>query len=316
MSSRQQQHASCRSWLSQEIQVPSARLTVRDHRWCYRPLVSRLSPAACAGMSGFYLPFMRALHEGLGGTATLSAITHVGLGGLTEGQLFDLEDQVEHKRQWFEQHLMRPGSPPCALIGHSIGESLAVGNLRRTTCVCVTTKSAEAPTCGVSQAHTWRCVPQGRLSRASQRLAPLPVIASSRCSSRWVMHTDVSYGISALPCADSGPQAMTPYAGSQVIGLFPFLAGSPTHKEQQRLTFLTRWPFVMALISALVGMLPRKLTKAVVTSWAGACCFGRVVPDAAARAAIFMQMLTNRLSLLAGSVDEHAMDAALVRSSA
>ena len=75
-------------------------------------------------MSGFYLPFMRALHEGLGGAATLSAITHVGLGGLTDGQLFGLDEQVEHKRQWLEEHLLRPGSPPCALIGHSIGESL------------------------------------------------------------------------------------------------------------------------------------------------------------------------------------------------
>ena len=64
----------------------------------------------------------------------------------------------------------------------------------------------------------------------------------------------------------------------QVIGLFPFLAGSPTHTEQRQLTLLCRWPFIVALISALIGILPRRLTKAVVTAWAGARIHGDLMP--------------------------------------
>ena len=86
-----------------------------------------------AGMSGFYLPFMRALHEGLDGAASLSAITHLGLGGLSAGKIFGLEEQIEHKRDYLEEYLLRPGSPPCALIGHSIGAHNGGGQLRRTT---------------------------------------------------------------------------------------------------------------------------------------------------------------------------------------
>ena len=84
---------------------------------------------ATAGMSGFYLPFMRALHEGLGGAASVSAVTHLGLGGLSGGQIFGLEEQIEHKREYLEAHLLRPGSPPCAVIGHSIGAPAAAGQL-------------------------------------------------------------------------------------------------------------------------------------------------------------------------------------------
>ena len=104
-----------------------ARTPASIHAHTQRTVISSFTPCR-AGMSGFYLPFMRALHEGLGGAATLSAITHIGLGGLTHGQLFGLEEQVDHKRQWLEEHLLRPGSPPCALVGHSIGESLLNGH--------------------------------------------------------------------------------------------------------------------------------------------------------------------------------------------
>jgi len=131
-------------------------------------------------MSGFYLPFMRAVHEGLGGAVTLSAITHVGLGGLTNGQLFGLEEQVEHKRQWLEEHLLRPGSPPCALIGHSIGESLVGGHLW--LCSSVRSSSALPNTRTLPvQARIWRCVLHGPSNRACQRLAHQQDTASSRC---------------------------------------------------------------------------------------------------------------------------------------
>ncbi len=65
----------------------------------------------------------------------------------------------------------------------------------------------------------------------------------------------------------------------------------------------------MATISALIGSLPRGLTRAVVKAWAG------VSPDAsdvlptcnAAVDGAFIVMLAN-----AGTVDEHAMETALV----
>ena len=119
-------------------------------------------------MSGFYLPFMRALHEGLGGAVTLSAITHVGLGGLTGGQIFGLEEQIEHKRRWVEEHVTRPGSPPCALIGHSIGEALQAG-MCSPYCILMEAVSAEhRPSMG-TQARTWRCGPPDPSNRACQR---------------------------------------------------------------------------------------------------------------------------------------------------
>jgi len=66
----------------------------------------------------------------------------------------------------------------------------------------------------------------------------------------------------------------------------------------------------MALISALVGILPRKLTKAVVTAWAGARVWRS---DASERSVTCCCIVADSLLPVAGSVDEHAMSTALVR---
>jgi hypothetical protein len=44
-----------------------------------------------------------------------------GLGGLTNGKVFSLQQQIEHKLAFLEEHVAVSGHVPVVLIGHSIG---------------------------------------------------------------------------------------------------------------------------------------------------------------------------------------------------
>ena len=46
---------------------------------------------------------------------------HQGLGGLTDGRIFNLQQQIEHKLAFLKEHVLTSGHVPCVLIGHSIG---------------------------------------------------------------------------------------------------------------------------------------------------------------------------------------------------
>lgn len=70
-------------------------------------------------MSGFYVPYMLALHEALDGKARITAITHRGN---SSGRVFTLAEETEHKVSYLREHVLLPGQPPCILVGHSIGK--------------------------------------------------------------------------------------------------------------------------------------------------------------------------------------------------
>lgn len=80
------------------------------------------------GLSSFYVPYIEALHRGLesrGCSAKVTAITHKGLGGVTDGKIFNLQQQIEHKLAFLEEHVAF-GQGPVVLIGHSIGAHMAL----------------------------------------------------------------------------------------------------------------------------------------------------------------------------------------------
>lgn len=76
------------------------------------------------GQAGYYTPFMASLHRLLGGRAAVYAASHLGMDAqrlCRRGELFTLEEQIEHKKELLRGHFVGEGRPPAVVVGHSIG---------------------------------------------------------------------------------------------------------------------------------------------------------------------------------------------------
>ncbi|KAK9803669.1 hypothetical protein WJX72_010287 [[Myrmecia] bisecta] len=91
------------------------------------------------GSAAFYVPFLRGLHAAWQGRAEVTAISHLGHGALgphstqlytllqqISHQLYTLRQQISHQVAFIRQHLLLPGRPPLAIMGHSIGAYMAL----------------------------------------------------------------------------------------------------------------------------------------------------------------------------------------------
>jgi hypothetical protein len=75
------------------------------------------------GSALFYLPFLKIVHEALGGTADVVVFSHLAhdLKSKHGNMLVSLEEQIQHKVDIFRDEIFSPGGVPVVIMGHSIG---------------------------------------------------------------------------------------------------------------------------------------------------------------------------------------------------
>lgn len=80
------------------------------------------------GNANFFKPFMEELYTRLNGVVDVLAITHAGHDTETKinRRLWNLQEQIDHKMAFMQEHILLPGKPPVVLIGHSIGATMAI----------------------------------------------------------------------------------------------------------------------------------------------------------------------------------------------
>ncbi|GLT81399.1 hypothetical protein SLA2020_527880 [Shorea laevis] len=84
------------------------------------------------GVVTFYTDFVESLFELLGGTASITAMGHIGQTkkNWERGRLFSLQEQIDHKMDFIKQELQNT-EIPLILVGHSIGSYISLQMLRR-----------------------------------------------------------------------------------------------------------------------------------------------------------------------------------------
>lgn len=114
-------------------------LSLSQYQKCV--LIQLMQCAHNAGMSGYYRTYMQYLREIIGSRVQITSITHVGMGSTSSGRARSLTEQIAHKAAFLQEHMLKPGQPPCVLIGHSIG-ALELRTLSR---LCLLEKTADRP---------------------------------------------------------------------------------------------------------------------------------------------------------------------------
>lgn len=84
------------------------------------------------GVISFYTEFLESLYELMGGTASVTAISHISHSqkNWESQRLFSLEEQINHKISFIEQEL-QDVEVPIILVGHSIGSHISLEILKR-----------------------------------------------------------------------------------------------------------------------------------------------------------------------------------------
>ncbi|XP_042040124.1 lipid droplet-associated hydrolase-like [Salvia splendens] len=84
------------------------------------------------GVVSFYTEFLESLYELLGGTASVTGISHISQSkkDWESRRLFSLEEQIDHKISFIEQEL-QDVEVPIILVGHSIGSYISLEVLKR-----------------------------------------------------------------------------------------------------------------------------------------------------------------------------------------
>lgn len=88
-----------------------------------------LGPWLFAGSALYYDQFMRHLSHAFHGRVDVMAMSHAGHSPTVPNpscQLWSLEEQVVHLKDFLEEHVLIPGRPPLILMGHSIGAWMAL----------------------------------------------------------------------------------------------------------------------------------------------------------------------------------------------
>ncbi|XP_059278800.1 uncharacterized protein LOC132032985 [Lycium ferocissimum] len=84
------------------------------------------------GVVSFYVSYVESLYDLLGGTASVTAISHTGHTEKSgeHGKLFSLQEQTDHKMNFIE-HELQDAEVPIVLIGHSMGSYIALEIFKR-----------------------------------------------------------------------------------------------------------------------------------------------------------------------------------------
>ncbi|XP_060196493.1 uncharacterized protein LOC132625893 isoform X3 [Lycium barbarum] len=84
------------------------------------------------GVVSFYVDFLESLYDLLDGTASVTAISHVGHTekNWEHGRLFSLQEQTDHKMNFIE-HELQDAEVPIVLVGHSIGSYISLDIVKR-----------------------------------------------------------------------------------------------------------------------------------------------------------------------------------------
>ncbi|CAH9068446.1 unnamed protein product [Cuscuta epithymum] len=84
------------------------------------------------GVVSFYVDFLESLFELLGGTASVTAISHISHSkkNWEFGRLFSLQAQIDHKMNFIEQEFNNV-EVPIILVGHSIGSYISLEIFKR-----------------------------------------------------------------------------------------------------------------------------------------------------------------------------------------
>lgn len=84
------------------------------------------------GIVTFYNDFLESLYALLGGTASVTAIGHISHSSKDwkHGQLFSLQEQIDHKID-FIVHELENNNTPVILVGHSIGSHISIEIFKR-----------------------------------------------------------------------------------------------------------------------------------------------------------------------------------------
>ncbi|CAI0462810.1 unnamed protein product [Linum tenue] len=96
------------------------------------PTVHVLFVPGNPGVVSFYKEFVESLYGSLGGTASITAIGHIAhtKKNWEQGQLFSLQQQINHKVDFLSQELQET-KVPIVLVGHSIGAYITMEMLKR-----------------------------------------------------------------------------------------------------------------------------------------------------------------------------------------
>lgn len=85
------------------------------------------------GNSGYYKGFMRELFNEFRGQADVLAVTHLGHspeGTAGDKSLWSIQDQIQHKADFLQEHVLLPARPDAVLLAHSIGAYMALHALQ------------------------------------------------------------------------------------------------------------------------------------------------------------------------------------------
>lgn len=85
------------------------------------------------GVVSFYKEFVERVYEMLEGSASITAIGHIGqtMKNWEQGKLFSLQEQIDHKVDFIKQEIQTT-EVPLLLVGHSIGSYISLEVFRRT----------------------------------------------------------------------------------------------------------------------------------------------------------------------------------------
>lgn len=87
------------------------------------------------GSAAYYIPFLQAIHKSLDSRAHIYAVSYAGHSDFAADQvplLYSLEQQIEHKVAFLQDHILHAGKPPVVVLGHSIGTYIAIHAVHRT----------------------------------------------------------------------------------------------------------------------------------------------------------------------------------------
>uniref|UniRef100_A0A383V4Q4 AB hydrolase-1 domain-containing protein n=1 Tax=Tetradesmus obliquus TaxID=3088 RepID=A0A383V4Q4_TETOB len=89
-----------------------------------KPLLQLLVVPGNPGFCGFYDEFMLQLAQLFGRhNVDIMAVSHAGhdSAGLSQGKVWCLDSQIQHKVALLKEHVLAPGRPPAVILAHSIG---------------------------------------------------------------------------------------------------------------------------------------------------------------------------------------------------
>eukprot|EP00884_Botryococcus_braunii_P008583 jgi/Botrbrau1/17726/Bobra.0166s0147.2 len=87
------------------------------------------------GSAGFYIPFLKYIYHALDRAVDVYAVSYAGhswYAGQLDSEVYTLEEQINHKTRFLEQHVLLPGKAPAVVLAHSIGTYIAIHAVHRT----------------------------------------------------------------------------------------------------------------------------------------------------------------------------------------